>query len=89
MSRHSLPCQSSGFPTWYAEVVRRAGLVGTSILRGPGNRVGRPRDLGGDPGALDDRIGASGHENLYFPLIRRTSGNFPCAYGGRSPPHII
>src|SRR4051812_53300 len=70
MSTTTLPAQSSDFPAWYGEVVRRAGLAENSPVRGA--MVIKPygyaiweaiqRDL-------DDRIKATGHENFYFPLF--------------------
>jgi prolyl-tRNA synthetase len=58
------------FPTWYADVVRRAELAEHSAVRG--SMVIRPygyaiwellqREL-------DDRIKATGHQNVYFPLL--------------------
>ena len=58
------------FPAWYADVVRRAELAEHSAVRG--SMVIRPygyaiwellqREL-------DDRIKATGHENVYFPLL--------------------
>jgi prolyl-tRNA synthetase len=34
MSTSPLPAQSSDFPAWYGEVVRRAGLAENSSVRG-------------------------------------------------------
>src|SRR5437764_1370523 len=58
------------FPAWYADVVRGAELAEHSAVRGA--MVIRPygyaiwellqREL-------DDRIKATGHENVYFPLL--------------------
>ena len=58
------------FPAWYSDVVRRAELAEHSAVRG--SMVIRPygyaiwellqREL-------DDRIKATGHENVYFPLL--------------------
>ncbi|MGH3139202.1 MAG: proline--tRNA ligase [Gaiellales bacterium] len=58
------------FPAWYTDVVRRAELAEHSAVRG--SMVIRPygyaiwellqREL-------DDRIKATGHENVYFPLL--------------------
>jgi prolyl-tRNA synthetase len=65
-----LPSFENDFPGWYADVVRRAELAEHSAVRGA--MVIRPygyaiwellqREL-------DDRIKATGHENLYFPLF--------------------
>src|ERR671937_348093 len=70
MSRHSLPRQSTDFPAWYAEVVRRAGLAESSLVRGA--MVIKPYGYAiweAIQRALDQRIKATGHENLYFPLF--------------------
>jgi prolyl-tRNA synthetase len=70
MSRHALPRQSVDFPGWYAEVVRRAGLAESSLVRGA--MVIKPYGYAiweAIQRALDDRIKATGHENLYFPLL--------------------
>jgi prolyl-tRNA synthetase len=74
MSAHALPTQSTDFPAWYGEVVRRAGLAENAPVRGAmvikpygyaiWERIQRE---------LDDRIKATGHENLYFPLFVPTS----------------
>jgi prolyl-tRNA synthetase len=65
-----LPAQSQDFPAWYGDVVRRAGLAENAPVRGAmvikpygyaiWERIQRE---------LDDRIKATGHENLYFPLL--------------------
>jgi prolyl-tRNA synthetase len=70
MSAAALPAQMGDFPAWYGEVVRRAGLAEKSPVRGAmvikpygyaiWERIQRE---------LDDRIKATGHENLYFPLL--------------------
>jgi prolyl-tRNA synthetase len=70
MSRHSLPLQSIDFPAWYGEVVHRAGLAENSQVRGA--MVIKPYGYAiweAIQRALDDRIKATGHENLYFPLF--------------------
>ena len=70
MSASALPTQSTDFPAWYGEVVRRAGLAENAAVRGAmvikpygyaiWERIQRE---------LDDRIKATGHENLYVPML--------------------
>ena len=70
MSRQPLPRQSEDFPAWYAEVVRRAGLAESSSVRGA--MVIKPYGFAiweAIQRALDERIKATGHENVYFPLL--------------------
>jgi prolyl-tRNA synthetase len=70
MSANALPTQSSDFPAWYGEVVRRAGLAENSTVRGA--MVIKPYGYAiweAIQRELDDRIKATGHENLYFPLL--------------------
>jgi hypothetical protein len=70
MSTNALPTQSADFPGWYGEVVRRAGLAENSAVRGA--MVIKPHGYAiwqAIQRALDDRINATGHENLYFPLF--------------------
>ena len=70
MSTNALPTQSADFPGWYGEVVRRAGLAENSAVRG--SMVIKPYGYAiweAIQRALDDRIKATGHENLYFPLL--------------------
>jgi prolyl-tRNA synthetase len=66
----ALPSQADDFPAWYQEVVRGADLAENSLARG--TMVIKPygyavweaiRD------ALDGRFKATGHENLYFPML--------------------
>jgi prolyl-tRNA synthetase len=70
MSTTRLPEQSSDFPAWYGEVVRRAGLAENSPVRGAmvikpyGYAIWETLQR-----ELDDRIKATGHENFYFPLF--------------------
>ena len=66
----ALPSPDTDFPAWYVAVVRQAELAEHSAVRG--SMVIRP-----DGYAiwellqreLDDRIKATGHQNLYFPLL--------------------
>jgi prolyl-tRNA synthetase len=70
MSVTALPSQSSDFPAWYGEVVRRAGLAENSPVRGA--MVIKPYGYAiweAIQRELDDRIKATGHENFYFPLL--------------------
>ena len=70
MSTTPLPTQSSDFPAWYGEVVRRAGLAENSPVRGA--MVIKPYGYAiweVIQRELDDRIKATGHENYYFPLF--------------------
>src|SRR3954447_4943568 len=70
MSTTPLPTQSSDFPAWYGEVVRRAGLAENSAVRGA--MVIKPYGYAiweAIQRELDDRIKATGHENFYFPLL--------------------
>jgi prolyl-tRNA synthetase len=66
----ALPKQSDDFPAWYQEVVKAAELAEPSLARG--TMVIRPYGYAiweGIQRALDDRIKATGHRNLYFPLF--------------------
>jgi len=70
MSAVRLPQQSQDFPAWYGQVVRRAGLAENSPVRGA--MVIKPYGYAiweAIQRALDDRIKATGHENLYFPVL--------------------
>jgi prolyl-tRNA synthetase len=70
MSTATLPTPSNDFPAWYGEVVRRAGLAENSSVRGA--MVIKPYGYAiweAIQRELDDRIKATGHENLYFPLL--------------------
>jgi prolyl-tRNA synthetase len=70
MSTTALPDQSSDFPAWYGDVVRRAGLAESSPVRGA--MIIKPYGYAiweAIQRELDDRIKATGHENLYFPML--------------------
>ena len=70
MSTAPLPTQSSDFPAWYGEVVRRAGLAENASVRGA--MVIKPYGYAiweAIQRELDDRIKATGHENIYLPLL--------------------
>jgi prolyl-tRNA synthetase len=66
----ALPTQKDDFPGWYQEVVKQAGLAEPSLARG--TMVIKPYGFAiweRIQRAFDDRIKATGHENLYFPLF--------------------
>lgn len=66
----ALPTQAEDFPGWYQEVVKQAGLAEPSLVRG--TMVIRPYGFSiweRIQRAVDDRIKATGHENLYFPMF--------------------
>ncbi len=70
MAQNRLPKQSVDFPAWYVEVVKQAGMA----EHGPskGSMIIKPHGYGvweNLQRALDDRFKATGHENLYFPLL--------------------
>ena len=70
MAAARLPTQSSDFPAWYGEVVRRAELAENAPVRGA--MVIKPYGYAiweAIQRELDDRIKATGHENFYFPLL--------------------
>jgi prolyl-tRNA synthetase len=70
VNKAPLPAQAADFPGWYGEVVRRAELAEHSLVRGA--MVIKPRGYAiweALQRALDDRIKATGHQNLYFPLL--------------------
>src|SRR5215831_5685872 len=70
MAAAQLPMQSSDFPAWYGEVVRRAGLAENSPVRGA--MVIKPYGYAiweTIQRELDARIKATGHENFYLPLF--------------------
>jgi prolyl-tRNA synthetase len=70
MSTARLPVQADDFPGWYVEVVKRAELAehgpakGSMIIRPHGYAIWEHTQR-----ALDDRFKATGHQNLYFPLL--------------------
>src|SRR6266545_4503818 len=66
----ALPKQSEDFPAWYQEVVKQAELAEPSLARG--TMVIKPYGYAiweAIQRAVDDRIKATGHQNLYFPLF--------------------
>jgi prolyl-tRNA synthetase len=70
MGTNELPRQADDFPAWYVEVVKRAELAehgpakGSMIIKPHGYAIWELTQR-----ALDDRFKATGHENLYFPLL--------------------
>jgi prolyl-tRNA synthetase len=70
MAKDRLPDQASDFPKWYQEVVKRSGMAengptkGTMIVKPHGYAIWEHLQR-----ALDDRFKATGHENVYFPLL--------------------
>ena len=70
MAAGRLPKQSEDFPAWYVEVVKQAGMAEHSLVKG--SMVIKPHGYAvweAIQRALDDRFKATGHENLYFPLL--------------------
>ena len=68
--RTACPPSRTTSPRWYGEVVRRAELAENSPVRGA--MMIKPYGYAiweAIQRALDDRIKATGHENLYFPLL--------------------
>ncbi|MFP5225930.1 MAG: proline--tRNA ligase [Actinomycetota bacterium] len=66
----ALTPRSEDFPAWYQEVVREAGMAEPSMARG--TMVIKPYGYAiweRIQRAIDQRIKATGHENLYFPLF--------------------
>jgi prolyl-tRNA synthetase len=65
-----LPSIETDFPSWYADVVRRAGLAENAAARGMmvikpyGYAIWELLQR-----QMDDRIKATGHENFYFPML--------------------
>ncbi|MFN2544330.1 MAG: proline--tRNA ligase [Actinomycetota bacterium] len=65
-----MPKQSEDYPGWYQEVVKQAGLAESSLARG--TMVIKPYGFAiweAIQKAVDDRIKATGHQNLYFPMF--------------------
>lgn len=69
-TKSRLPSQDEDFPRWYNEVVKQAGLAehglakGSMIMKPHGYAIWEHMQR-----ALDDRFKATGHENLYFPML--------------------
>ncbi|HVF52942.1 MAG TPA: proline--tRNA ligase [Actinomycetota bacterium] len=65
-----LASQSEDFPAWYVDVVKQAGMAEHGLAKG--SMVIKPYGFAvweHIQRALDDRFKATGHENLYFPLL--------------------
>src|SRR5688572_28201245 len=83
MSTARLPAQADDFPGWYVEVVKRAELAehgpakGSMIIKPHGFAIWELTQR-----ALDDRFKATGHENLYFPLL------IPMSLLGKEADHV-
>ncbi|MDQ4034537.1 MAG: proline--tRNA ligase [Chloroflexota bacterium] len=83
MSTNKLPSHADDFPAWYVEVVKRAELAehgpakGSMIIRPHGYAIWEHTQR-----ALDDRFKATGHENLYFPLL------IPMSLLGKEADHV-
>lgn len=66
----ALPKQSEDFPAWYQQVVGTAELAENSLARG--SMVIRPYGYAiweAIQAGVDRRIKATGHSNVYFPLL--------------------
>ena len=66
----ALPSQSDDFPAWYQEVVRQSELAESAL--GRGSMVIKPYGFAlweAIQQAFDRRIKATGHSNVYFPLL--------------------
>jgi prolyl-tRNA synthetase len=66
----ALPSQSEDFPAWYQEVVRQSELAESAL--GRGSMVIKPYGFAlweAIQRAFDKRIKATGHSNVYFPLL--------------------
>jgi prolyl-tRNA synthetase len=66
----ALPSQSDDFPAWYQAVVRQGELAESALTRG--SMVIKPYGFAlweAIEHALDRRIKATGHDNVYFPLL--------------------
>ncbi len=83
MANKRLTPQSQDFSAWYNEVVYRADLADLSPVRG--SMVIRPYGYAlweNIQGAMDGMFKASGHENLYFPML------IPVSYFEREKEHV-
>jgi prolyl-tRNA synthetase len=66
----ALPSQTDDFPAWYQEVVRQSELAESAL--GRGSMVIKPYGFAlweAIQAALNERIKATGHDNVYFPLL--------------------
>jgi prolyl-tRNA synthetase len=65
-----LPDPKEDFPAWYNAVVKQAGMAENGLAKG--SMIIKPHGYAiweSIQRALDDRFKATGHENLYFPLL--------------------
>ena len=70
MAKNKLTPQAQDFSAWYNEIVYKADLADLSPVRG--SMVIKPYGFAlweNIQRGLDDRFKATGHENLYFPLL--------------------
>jgi prolyl-tRNA synthetase len=70
VAKNKLPRQSEDFPAWYVEVVKQSGMAEHGMAKG--SMVIKPHGYAVwefIQRAMDDRFKATGHENLYFPLL--------------------
>ena len=68
MGTNRLPKQSEDFPAWYQQVVKGAELAenacsGSMVIRPYGYAIWEAIQ------GVDRRIKATGHSNVYFPLL--------------------
>lgn len=74
MAQQKLPTQSQDFPAWYQAVIRDAGMAENGLARG--SMVIKPWGYAiweFVQKEVDERIKATGHENVYFPTLIPTS----------------
>ena len=70
MAQQALPKQSDDFPAWYQAVISEAQMAENGLAKG--SMVIKPWGYAiweHIQRAVDDRIKATGHENLYFPVL--------------------
>lgn len=70
MAQQKLPKQSDDFPAWYQAVIRDAQMAENGLAKG--SMVIKPWGYSiweHIQRAVDDRIKATGHDNLYFPAL--------------------
>src|SRR6476661_3070368 len=74
MAKDGITTRAADYSQWYLDIVDQAGLSENSPVRGC--MVIKPHGYAiweAIQRALDDRIKATGHENLYFPLLMPAS----------------
>ncbi len=70
MAKQTLPTQADDFPAWYQAVIRDAQMAENGLAKG--SMVIKPWGYAiweHIQRAVDDRIKATGHENVYFPAL--------------------